>query len=128
MPTHLSDLIDQNGIRPGPAKLAQFQQALRHLGVPTLYTQEKLEDQAIALVKFFNPCGSGSWFVMEWDGDDECFGLCHIHEAELGYFSLRELANVPGPMGIGIEIDVWFQPTLITDCRKEIGDRYATAA
>ena len=64
------------------------------------------------LVKFFNPTGSGTWFVFEAekteDGDWRFFGLAHIHEWELGYFSLNELASVKGRFGLGIERDLHF--------------------
>ena len=35
--------------------------------------------------------------------------------AELGYFSLKELKDVKVAFGLGIERDIFFEPTLITE-------------
>jgi hypothetical protein len=39
-------------------------------------------------------------------------------EKEWGSFSLKELSNIRGPLGIGIEVDVCFQPTLASTIAK----------
>jgi hypothetical protein len=36
--------------------------------------------------------------------------LVHGFEKEYGSFSLRELSEVKGALGIGLEVDVWFTP------------------
>jgi hypothetical protein len=38
------------------------------------------------------------------------FGLVDGLETELGYFSLRELQEVHGPMGLAIERDLYYEP------------------
>jgi hypothetical protein len=107
----LADYIDQQGVAPGPVKLAQFRAAMILRGTPALYSQDGRGDGAIVCVKFFDPCGSASWFVMEWDGQEEAFGyVTGLGHNELGYLSLRELAEAQGPLGIGIEIDAHFHP------------------
>ena len=107
----LADYIDQQGVVPGPVKLAQFRAAMILRGTPALYSQDGRGDDAIVCVKFFDPCGSASWFVMEWDGQEEAFGyVTGLGHNELGYLSLRELAEAPGLLGIGIEIDAHFHP------------------
>ncbi|MEZ6212599.1 MAG: DUF2958 domain-containing protein [Phycisphaerales bacterium] len=78
--------------------------------LPPLYTTQNDTDP-IAQVKFFDPCGSWTWYATEFDGEDLFFGLVDGFEKELGYFSLSELASVKGPFGIGIERDKWFDPT-----------------
>jgi hypothetical protein len=110
--------INQNGVPPGPQKLAQFKQALAMRGTPPLYSQEAKGDDAIAHVKVFDPCGSWTWFITEWDGMDEAFGLVFGHCSELGYIPLSELASVPGALGIGLEIDVYFRPQTLRDIKK----------
>ena len=63
------------------------------------------------LVKFFNPCGMGTWYVFEAEknGDDwEFFGLVDLYEKELGYFTLSELQNLKLPFGMSIERDLYF--------------------
>ena len=64
------------------------------------------------IVKFFNPTGSWSWYVVEGvkteDGDWRFFGLVDGFEKEWGYFTLSELQSVRGRFGLGIERDMWF--------------------
>ena|ERR1041385_2605772 len=101
----------QNGIKPGPKKLQQFREVMKLREVPTLGTQDK-SDNPILFVKLFDPTGSWTWFLSEWNprDQDSCFGLVHGFEKEWGYISLAELAVVPGAMGIGIEIDMHWIP------------------
>jgi len=110
----------QNGVRPGPRKLSQFQKALQLRGTPVLYSQDGKGDEAIAYVKLFDPCGSATWHLLEWDGREEAFGfVTGLGFDELGYISLRELAEVQGRLGIGIEIDTSFRPTPLTSIRSK---------
>ena len=63
------------------------------------------------LVKFFNPCGIGTWYVFEAEknGDDwTFFGLVDLYEKELGYFTLSELQSIKLPFGLSIERDKYF--------------------
>lgn len=78
--------------------------------LPPIYATQDDADP-VAQVKFFDPCGSWTWYATEFDGEDLFFGLVDGFEKELGYFSLSELASVKGPYGIGIERDKWFDPT-----------------
>jgi Protein of unknown function (DUF2958) len=110
--------INQNGVPPGPRKLAQFKAALTLRDTPALNAQEGKEDDAIVYVKLFDPCGSWSWFLIEWDGEDQAFGLVYGRDDELGYFSLAELASVQGALGIGLEIDVHFLPQTLRDVKR----------
>lgn len=82
--------------------------------VPPLYSNEKATDP-LAVIKWFTPDASWSWFLTEYDGEDTCFGLVVGHATELGYFSLSEIRDVRGPLGLRIERDLWFKPTPITD-------------
>jgi len=45
------------------------------------------------------------------DGDWLFYGLVDGFEKEWGYFSLKELESVRGPLGLGIERDIYFKPT-----------------
>ena len=63
------------------------------------------------LVKFFNPCGAGTWYVFEAEknGNDwEFFGLVDLYEKELGYFTLSELESIRLSFGLSIERDMYF--------------------
>ena len=61
------------------------------------------------VVRFFNPCGLGTWLFSELDsnGDTLC-GLCQIDYPELGYASLAEIAAVRLPFGLRIERNLHF--------------------
>lgn len=78
--------------------------------LPKLYENEEYGMDAKALVKFFTPDSSWTWYASEFDGEDILFGLVSGFEVELGYFSLKELESVRGPMGLPIERDLYFQP------------------
>lgn len=66
-----------------------------------IHSQEGLGLDAKVLVKFFNPCGAGTWLAIEGektdDGDYEFFGYVDIGWGyEWGYFRLSELLKVRG--------------------------------
>jgi hypothetical protein len=66
---------------------------------------------ALARVKFFTPDAGWTWYAAEFDGIDLFFGLAVGLEPELGSFSLSELAQVRGKLGLPVERDRWFTPT-----------------
>jgi hypothetical protein len=78
--------------------------------LPTLYAQEKIDDP-IVYVKFFTPDSNWTWYASEFDGEDTFFGLVESLDEELGYFSLSELQEYRGRLGIEIERDLHFKPT-----------------
>ncbi|MEO7689344.1 MAG: DUF2958 domain-containing protein [Sphingomonas sp.] len=70
------------------------------------------EPDPAPVVKFFNPVGAATWLAIELDPDgDTLFGLADLGFGcpELGSFSLRELASIRLPFGIGIERDLGFE-------------------
>ena len=86
--------------------------------IPPLYATEDTKDP-LAYVKLFTPDSSWSWYITEYSIDDkQCFGLVDGHEQELGYFSLIELEELRGPMGLKVERDLHFQPTKLSEIRK----------
>lgn len=79
-----------------------------------LGSQDGLLGQAKVIAKFFNPMGVGTWFITEAEkqenGDYEMFGYCHLGDdemAEFGYIMLSELQEIRGPLGMGIERDLY---------------------
>lgn len=84
--------------------------------IPKLYETEEieLEDKTIH-AKFFTPWSNWTWYVIEFDGENQCFGFVKGLDAEFGYFSLRELEGVEGPFGLKVERDIHFQPTKVCD-------------
>lgn len=85
--------------------------------LPPLYSQEHVADPMIR-VKFFDPCGSATWYGLEFDGNDTFFGyVTGFGSDELGYFSLSELEAIRGPLGIGIERDLYFTPVPLSSVK-----------
>jgi hypothetical protein len=90
--------------------------------LPPLYAQEALGEDAVVFVHFFNPCGTGDWWITEGspEGDDFImFGLCDLVFPELGYVSLNELQAVRGPLGLGIERDLHWTPRTLREVRPD---------
>lgn len=87
--------------------------------LPPLYATEAtpLLDK-VAVVKFFNPVGAGTWYGIEFDAadGDTFFGfVTGLGDDELGYFSLAELASIKLRFGMGIERDIAFSPKKLRD-------------
>jgi len=81
-----------------------------------MLSQDGKGEKANVIVKFFNPCGSGTWLITEGEklenGDWLLFGLCHIQEWEWGEVLLSELESIRLPMGLGIERDMYSSGTV----------------
>jgi hypothetical protein len=106
--------------------------------LPPLYAQDGKGENATVFIKFFDPCGSWTWFatkgtafmhdgserplkdVRDWQEveDVRFFGLVGGFEEELGYFSLNELHAMRGPLGLGIERDKSFRPRKLREVRR----------
>lgn len=84
-----------------------------------LYSQDGKGNDAKIIVKFFNPCGAGTWYVTEGEklpnGDWEFFGLVDLMCKEYGYFRLSELISIRLPFGLSIERDLYFENKTIGD-------------
>lgn len=82
-------------------------------------SQEGKGLDACVIVKYFNPCGAGTWLITEAekqeDGDWLFFGYCHIHEWEWGYVSLKELEEIQLPYGHRIERDLYFTAVTVKE-------------
>ena len=76
--------------------------------------------EQMVVCKFFNPCGSWSWYVMNFDGEDYLWGIVKGFETEIGSFSLSELQAYKGPMNIGIERDLYFKPMKTKDLWEKL--------
>ena len=86
--------------------------------LPPIGSTEKINDPT-AVAKFFTPDSSWTWFATEFDQKDTFFGAVSGFEFELGYFSLSELQQTRGPMGLPIERDLYFKPTPLSKIRKQ---------
>ena len=88
--------------------------------LPELRAQDGKGGDAIAYVKLFTPDSNWTWYMTEFDGKDLFFGLVDGFEKELGYFSLSELEEIRGPMGLKIERDRWFDPKPLREIAPEL--------
>ncbi len=89
--------------------------------LPPLYAQENKGGEAIAHVKFFDPTSNWTWFCTEYDPDQQTFfGLVVGHEKEFGYFTLKELSEIKGRFGLGIERDRHFEPKTLGEIAPEM--------
>jgi hypothetical protein len=86
--------------------------------LPELYSGEEKGLEAQAQVKFVTPDSNWTWYASEFDGEDIFFGLVAEFEVELGYFSLKELQGVVGPMGLPIERDMYFEAKTLKELRE----------
>jgi Protein of unknown function (DUF2958) len=84
--------------------------------LPPLYATETAADP-IVQVKFFTPDAQWTWYAIEFDGDDTFFGFVKGLEDEMGYFSLSELQEIRGHLGLPVERDRSFEPTRLSKLR-----------
>jgi len=84
-----------------------------------LYSQEH-ESDPLVITKLFDPCGSASWFLLEYDPVEKiAFGyVTGMVADEYGYISLIEIESIQGPLGIGIEQDLYFQQKRLSEVKK----------
>jgi hypothetical protein len=68
------------------------------------------------VVKIFTPDRNATWLLTELDPNigHLAFGLCDcgLGEPELGYVSLHELSEARGNLGLPLERDLHFAPTM----------------
>jgi len=86
--------------------------------LPDLYTHEDATDPTCH-IKLFTPDSNWTWYIIELsksDGDT-CFGYVEGLEDELGYFTLSELENIKGQLGLSIELDTSFTPALLSQVK-----------
>jgi len=82
--------------------------------LPKLYETEELKGpDKVAIVKWFLPGTQWTWYVVEYDGEDTCFGLVDSgldHGVEFGYFSLKEISELKSPWKLKVERDLHWIP------------------
>jgi hypothetical protein len=71
--------------------------------LPKLHANKALGLDALAQVKFFTPDSNWTWYASESDAEDTFLGLMSGFETKVGYFSLSELEEVQGALGLRIE-------------------------
>ena len=88
-------------------------------GVPALYANDGMGQDAIAHIKFF--IGNHTWYISEIDLETgEAFGktcTSSYPDGELGYISVIELSRLRGRFGEGVERDRYFDKTPLKNCK-----------
>lgn len=78
--------------------------------------------EAEVIVKYFNPCGAGTWLVIggeRVEDDWELYGYATIgYEWEWGSFMLNEMKSYRGPLLIGIERDLYCAGKCVRELAK----------
>ncbi len=81
--------------------------------------QEEKGMEAEVIVKFFTPDAQATWYATEFEPETGMFfGFVNLgctEDAELGYFSLAELQQVRGRLGLPVEIDRYFGKKTLTE-------------
>ena len=106
----------RNLLRGGEKTMLLLTQEIK-AKLPVLYSQEN-ENDPMVICKFFAVFTNWTWYAIEFDGNDTFFGYVAGDFPELGYFSLSELQSLKGPMGLGIERDMYFRPCKLSDVKK----------
>jgi hypothetical protein len=88
--------------------------------LPAIGATSELDPAEIRVpLKVFDPCGRGTWYITEYDGEDHAFGFCRSPLGEdcdeLGFLSLVELQAVRNRFGMGMERDIHWDPTTTLD-------------
>lgn len=112
---NIQPVTDEN---PEPYRMPLLTDEIR-ARLPKLYENEHLGLEALAQVKFFTPDSNWTWYASEFDGEDIFFGLVSGFEVELGYFSLAELEDARGPLGLPIERDRYFEPRTLRELQEQ---------
>jgi hypothetical protein len=91
--------------------------------LPKLYSTEDVAvSDKVAVLKFFDPSGRYTLYVTEGQREEDdvtFFGYCVSPLGpdcdEWGYSSLKELESVKNRFGLGIERDLFFKPTKMSE-------------
>lgn len=92
--------------------------------LPPLYATEPQRLDALALVHYFTPDSDWDWYAFEFDGDDTFFGVVKGFELEVGYFSLSELEQNRGRLGLPIERDLYWKPVSLRQLEEKLGKQF----
>ena len=87
--------------------------------IPNLYETEDSEDP-IAFAKLF--LEGWTWFITEMSNDNNiCFGyVVSPFGRELGYFSLNDITTAKNSLGLGVERDLSFKSTALSEIKKAL--------
>ena len=87
--------------------------------LPNLYDTTAGGSDPLCQVKLFTPDANWTWYIIEYSQDDKdtCYGYVQGLEDELGYFSLEEIKGIRSSLGLPVERDIFFEPTLLSEIK-----------
>ena len=112
---HAKKVVANNKIRGMKLLTKEIREQL-----PALYSQDGKGGKAIVYAKWFTPDSAYYFYATEFDGKDTFFGLVNGHVKELGYFSLSELEQLRGPLGLPVKRDLYFKPQMLEQIAPEL--------
>ena len=73
----------------------------------------------IIVTKFFASWSRWTWYVISYDEESGMvFGSVQGTHTKLGYFSMKDLKRLKGPLGIGVERDEHWREKRVSDLKK----------
>ena len=88
----------------------------------TVGSQDGKGFDALVIAKYFSPTSNWTWYATEYEPKiREFFGYVTGFEDEWGPFSLDEMQSVKGPLGLGIERDLYFPEQPLREALKRVG-------
>lgn len=67
-----------------------------------------------AKIRLFNPTGVGTWWIAAYDPEDRiAWGVAELQCREIGSFSMVELVEFRGRIGLPIERDLHYKPVTL---------------
>jgi hypothetical protein len=88
--------------------------------IPPLYATEN-EKNPLIYVKIFTPDANWSWYIIEYNPATKiAFGYVCGLEEELGYFDIKELEILRGPLGFSPVKALFFEKKTLDELKKEL--------
>lgn len=87
--------------------------------LPGLKATENQHDP-IAFVRLEARWLGWAWYVMEFDGDDVCYGYACMPDGRLAHFDLAEIRSLRGPFWQSVKRDRRFRPTPLSVVRARL--------
>ena len=102
--------------------LAELFTVKQIIGMPKLYDQEALGDDAVVYAHLFGPLSGWDWYITEADFDKYlAFGLVRGCDVEVGYIDLAELLNAE--LTARVECDRSWRPRKLRDVKALYQER-----
>lgn len=92
-----------------------------------LYSQDGKRKEAQVIAKFFLSQGAWTWYILEGNlSEDTLYGITVSGDGgcEYGYISIKELESLRSVLGLGVEVDKYFEPCKVGDLKDGYVERF----